>query len=63
MTTAAHSLLTAFDALDPVEQQRVAVEILRRSAATNDLTNDAFDELTAEVFQSYDAEEANGAVP
>ena len=61
MSTDAHNLLNAFDALDPAEQQRVAVEILRRSAATDELTSETFDELAAEVFQNYDAEESSGA--
>ena len=60
MTTAAHNLLTAFEALDPVERQHVAVEILRRSAAVDEMTSEAFDELAADVFRSYDAEESNG---
>jgi hypothetical protein len=63
MTLAARNLLTAFEALDPAEQQQVAVEILRRSAAMDELTDQTFDELAADVFQSYDAEESNGAQP
>jgi hypothetical protein len=61
MTFAANNVLAAFDALDPKEQQQVAVEILRRSAPADDLSDGAFDELAAEVFRSYDAEEASSA--
>jgi hypothetical protein len=59
MTTTAHNLLNAFDALDPAEQHRVAAEILRRSAAVGELADEAFDELAAEVFRGYDAEESS----
>lgn len=58
MTTTARNLLAAFDGLDPTEQQQVAVEILRRSARVDDLPDKTFDELTAELFRGYDAEEA-----
>jgi hypothetical protein len=61
MTTAAHNLLNAFDALAPAEKQSVAVEILRRAASVEELTDEGFDELAAVIFQGYDAEEANGA--
>jgi hypothetical protein len=61
MTIAGHNVLAAFNALDPEEQQQVAVEILRRSAATDELADEAFEELAAEVFRSYDAEESSCA--
>lgn len=61
MSTDAHNLLNAFDSLEPAEQQYVAVEILRRSVAVDELTDDIFDGLAAEVFQRYDAEESSGA--
>jgi hypothetical protein len=61
MTAAANNVLAAFNALAPEEQQQVAVEILRRSTATSELSDEAFDELAAEVFRSYDAEESTGA--
>jgi hypothetical protein len=63
MTLAARNLLSAFESLDPAEQQQVAVEILRRSAAMGELNNQGFDELAADVFRSYDAEESNGGEP
>jgi hypothetical protein len=46
-----------FDALPPDEQQQVVVEILRRTAPAGDLSEAAFDELAAELFRGYDAEE------
>ena len=61
MTETARDVLTAFDALDPADKRQVAAEILRRSAGQDDLPNQAFDELAAEVFRGYDAEEAAGA--
>jgi hypothetical protein len=61
MTVDAHNVLAAFDALDPEDQQQVATEILRRSVPADDLTEDAFVELAAEVFRSYDVEESSGA--
>jgi hypothetical protein len=61
MTTAAHNLLNAFDALAPAEKQSVAMEILRRAVSVDELKDEAFDEIAAEIFQGYDAEEADGA--
>jgi hypothetical protein len=63
MTTTARDVLTAFDALPPREQQQVAAEILRRSAGPGDLPEAALDELAAELFRGYDAEEAARAAP
>jgi hypothetical protein len=60
MTARARGLLTAFDALDPADKQQVAAEILRRSAGVDELPDEAFDELAAEVFRGYDSEEASG---
>ncbi len=57
MTIAAHKVLDAFSALAPEEQQQVAVEILRRSSANGELSDEVFSELAVEVFRSYDAEE------
>jgi hypothetical protein len=58
MTATAENLLAAFDTLSADEQQQVAVEILRRTAGTEDLPEAAFDELAAELFRAYAAEEA-----
>jgi hypothetical protein len=63
MTTTARDVLTAFDALSAAEQQQVAAEILRRSVGTGDLPDAALDELAAELFRGYDAEEAARAAP
>jgi hypothetical protein len=63
MTTAAQSLLTAFDALSPTEQQQVATEIMRRCAGTDDLPEAAMNELADDLFRAYDAEEAARADP
>ena len=57
MTKAAHDLLTAFEALPPADQHEVAVVILRRTAATEDIPEAALHELADELFRSYDAEE------
>ncbi len=58
MTAAARDLLTAFEALLPEEQQQVAAAILRRTAPTGDRPEAALDELAAELFRGYDAEQA-----
>ncbi len=58
MTEAARNLMAAFDALSPAEQHEVTAEILRRSAAGDDLPDAALQELAAELFRGYDAEEA-----
>jgi hypothetical protein len=63
MTTTARDVLTAFEALPPAEQQKVAAEILRRCTGTGDLSEEAYDELAAELFRSYDAEEAARGQP
>jgi hypothetical protein len=63
LSAAARDLLTAFDALSPEEQHQVAAEILRRTSAPDDLHDAAFDELAAELFRAYDAEEAIGGEP
>jgi hypothetical protein len=60
MTTTAYDLLTAFETLPPTDQQQVAFEILRRSNGV-EVPSDAYDELGAEILQSYDPEEETGA--
>jgi hypothetical protein len=58
MIVTAQDLLAAFDAL-PADEKRLAVaELLRRSGSQGDLPEAAFDELAAELFRSYDSEEA-----
>ena len=64
MTAIARKLLAAFDGLPPDEQEQVAAEILRRTAAADDfddLPDAAFDQLAAELFRGYDAEEGTRA--
>jgi hypothetical protein len=61
MTVAAQQVLAAFNALAPEDQQKVAVEILRKSATSGELSDEAFDEIAADVFRSYDAEESGSA--
>jgi hypothetical protein len=58
MSKTAHQLLAAFDSLPLPEQQQVAVEIRRRTAGTGELTEAALNELAADLFRGYDAEEA-----
>jgi hypothetical protein len=57
MSTAAKELLVTFETLSPSDQQQVAAEILRRSAAAGDLPESALNELAAELFRGYDAYE------
>ena len=61
MTETARDLLDAFEALDPIDRQEVVAEILRRSAGANGLSDESFDELAAELFRGYDAEESASA--
>ena len=61
MTEAARGVLAAFEKLSPAEQQQVAAEVVRRSAASGDLSEAALHELADELFRGYDAEEAAGA--
>jgi hypothetical protein len=61
MTSPVRDLLAAFDSLGASEKQQVAAEILRRSAGVGELPDEVFDDLAAELFQEYDAEEAAGA--
>jgi hypothetical protein len=63
MTTTAHAVLAAFADLSPSEQHQVAAEILRRSANTDEMPEGALEELAAELFRRYDAEEAARAKP
>lgn len=63
MATTVRELLSAFESLCPADQHQVAAEILRRTAGSHELPGAAFDELAAELFRSYDAEEAARAQP
>ena len=63
MTQAGRHVLTAFDALSPVEQSQVAAEILRRSATSGGVSEATLHELADELFRGYDAEEAARAEP
>jgi hypothetical protein len=63
MTRTVDDLLRAFDALSPAEQHQLAAEILRRWTPDGDLPDAALDELAAELFRRYDAEEADRAGP
>ena len=63
MSASPQEILAAFEALPPAEQQRVAAEIIRRSSGHGDLPEAAYDELAAELFRSYDAEEAARGQP
>jgi hypothetical protein len=58
MTAASRDLIAAFDALPSEEQHAVAAMILQRAAPSEELPDVALDELGAELFRTYDAEEA-----
>lgn len=58
MMSAAQDLLKVFDALPAADQHEVAVAILRRTAAAEDIPEVALRELSGEMCRSYDAEEA-----
>lgn len=61
MSETVRDLLRAFDALSLAEQNEVAAEILRRWTPGGNLPDAALDELAAELFRRYDAEEADRA--
>ena len=61
MTLTGRKLLAAFDALDSGDKREVTVEVLRRSSGSDDLADEAFDEMAAKLFRGYDAEESAGA--
>jgi hypothetical protein len=63
MTETVRDLLRVFDGLSPAEQNQVAAEILRRWTPDEGLPDAALDELAAELFRAYDAEEAGRAAP
>ncbi len=58
VTTTARDLLATFEKLPPDEKHEVAAEILRRSAANDDLPEGALAALADELFLGYDAKEA-----
>jgi hypothetical protein len=63
MTQTVHDLLRAFEALPGPEQSQVAAEILRRWVPDGVLPDAAPDDIAAELFRAYDAEEAARAAP
>jgi len=63
MSQNAIELLSTFDALTESEQLQIAAEIMRRTMPGGELPEAALDELAAELFRGYDAEEAAHADP
>jgi hypothetical protein len=63
MTEAVRDLLQAFNALSSAEKHQLTVEILRRGTPDEELPIAALDELAAELFRNYDAEESARAAP
>ncbi|HBI43860.1 MAG TPA: hypothetical protein DDY78_13575 [Planctomycetales bacterium] len=63
MSAASQQLLDSFDALAEADKHRVAVEIMRRFAATGtgDLPEEALVEAADDLFLALDAEEARHA--
>jgi hypothetical protein len=57
MTPAVQQFFNAFDSLSEADKHEAAVEILRRWLPDGDVPDAALDELAAELFRSYDAEE------
>ena len=62
MTDIAIQLLAAFETLPAEEQHEVLVQLLRRTGDLpgSPLTDDALVSVADQLFQSLDAEEANG---
>src|SRR5262249_16901032 len=61
MSETVRELLRVFDSLSLAEQHEVGVELLRRCTPDGDLPDMALDEVAAELFRAYDAEEADRA--
>lgn len=57
MTPPVQQFLNTFDSLSEADKHEVAVEILRRWLPDRDVPDASLDELAAELFRSYDAEE------
>jgi hypothetical protein len=57
MTETVRDLLRTFSTLSPVEQHQKATDILRQGVPDDSLPDAALDELAAELFRGYDAEE------
>jgi hypothetical protein len=58
MTTKAHAILAAFDALPISDKKQVAAEFLRRITLVELLPQESLEELAVDLFRGYDAEEA-----
>lgn len=58
MTESMRDILRAIDALSPAEKQQLEAEILHRWVPDEGMRDEALDELAAELFRGYDAEES-----
>jgi predicted HAD superfamily phosphohydrolase len=63
VTTAVQALFNSFDALSEDERHEVVVELLRRVAPTDELSDEALVAAADEVFRELDAREAADAGP
>ena len=63
MTTAVQALFDSFDALSEGERHVVAIELLRRIKATDELPDESLVAAADEVFRELDAREAADARP
>ena len=61
MIATAQELLAAFEALPTCEKKQVTDELLRRSWDDGDLPETSLNEIAAELFRSYDAQETSRA--
>ena len=65
MTRAVQQLLESFESLTEAEKQEATAEVLRRSLQSNyaALSDEAFIEMTEQLFLDLDAREAADAQP
>jgi hypothetical protein len=63
MTIAVQNLLNSFNTLSEAEKHEAAVEILKRSGESGDLSGSVLCEIADELFQAMDKSETENAHP
>jgi len=64
MSTTVQHFMTAFDAIPDSDRETVLGELLiRNPTGFGDIPHEGFDEITEELFLTYDAEEADDSAP
>lgn len=63
MTTAVQNLLSSFNTLSAAEKHEAAIEILKLSGETGDVSDSTLCEIADELFQAMDRSESENANP